>query len=63
MFNIMLRFCNSKYSVGYSAFQERLGRECEIFRIVKFKIMTNEHDIHGNLLQMIDCYLLLFNRK
>lgn len=45
---IWLHFANK--GAGAFFFQERPGRDEKIFKIVKFKTMTDERDEHGNLL-------------
>lgn len=48
IFIIWLRFANK--GAGAFFFQERPGYKGKIFRIVKFKTMTDERDADGNLL-------------
>lgn len=45
---IWLSFANK--GAGAFFFQERPGKNGKIFRVVKFKTMTDEKDINGNLL-------------
>ena len=45
---IWLHFANK--GAGAFFFQERPGKNGEIFKIVKFKTMTDERDMNGNLL-------------
>lgn len=45
---LWLHFANK--GAGAFFFQERPGKDGKIFRIVKFKTMTDERDEHGNLL-------------
>lgn len=45
---LWLHFANK--GAGAFFFQERPGKNGEIFKIVKFKTMTDERDINGNLL-------------
>lgn len=45
---IWLSFANK--GAGAFFFQERPGKNSKIFRVVKFKTMTDEKDINGNLL-------------
>ena len=45
---IWLHFANK--GAGAFFFQERPGKDCKIFKIIKFKTMTDERDTHGNLL-------------
>lgn len=45
---IWLRFANK--GAGAFFFQERPGKNGKIFRVVKFKTMTDERDVDGNLL-------------
>lgn len=45
---ILLTICNK--GAGAFFFQERPGLHGEIFRIIKFKTMTDERDAEGNLL-------------
>lgn len=40
--------------VGAFFFQERPGKDCKIFKVVKFKTMTDEQDANGNLLPDAD---------
>ena len=43
-----LHFANK--GAGAFFFQERPGRDAKIFKVVKFKTMTDERDLNGNLL-------------
>lgn len=45
---VWLHFANK--GAGAFFFQERPGKNGKIFRIVKYKTMTDERDAHGNLL-------------
>lgn len=45
---VWLHFANK--GAGAFFFQERLGKNEKIFKIVKFKTMTDERDVEGNLL-------------
>jgi len=45
---IWLHFANK--GAGAFFLQERPGKGCKIFRVVKFKTMTDERDANGNLL-------------
>lgn len=45
---LWLHFANK--GAGAFFFQERPGRDGKIFRVVKFKTMTDERDAHGTLL-------------
>lgn len=45
---IWLHFANK--GAGAFFFQERPGKNSKIFKIVKFKTMTDERDVNGNLL-------------
>lgn len=45
---VWLHFANK--GAGAFFFQERPGKNCKIFKVIKFKSMTDERDIHGNLL-------------
>lgn len=45
---IWLHFANK--GAGAFFFQDRPGRDCKIFRVVKYKTMTDEKDANGNLL-------------
>lgn len=45
---IWLHFANK--STGAFFFQERPGKDGKIFRVIKFKTMTDERDVEGNLL-------------
>lgn len=45
---LWLHFANK--GSGALFFQERLGRDARIFKIIKFKTMTDERDANGNLL-------------
>ena len=46
--SLWLRFANR--GAGILFFQERPGKEGKIFRVIKFKTMTDERDTNGNLL-------------
>ena len=48
MVTIWLHFANK--GAGAFFFQERPGKDAKIFKIVKFKSMTDERDEHGHLL-------------
>ena len=45
---IWLHFANK--GAGALFLQERPGKDAKIFKIIKFKTMTDEHDADGNLL-------------
>lgn len=45
---VCLHFSNK--GVGIFFFQERPGKDAKIFKVIKFKTMTDERDIEGNLL-------------
>ena len=45
---IWLHFANK--GAGAAFFQERPGKDAKIFRVIKFKTMTDERDAEGNLL-------------
>lgn len=45
---VWLHFANK--GAGAFFFQERPGKNCKIFKVVKFKTMTDERDADGNLL-------------
>lgn len=45
---VILHFAN-KGAVAFF-FQERLGKDAKIFKVIKFKTMTDERDEEGNLL-------------
>ena len=45
---IWLHFANK--GAGAFFFQERPGKNAKIFKVVKFKTMTDERDAEGNLL-------------
>lgn len=45
---IWLQFANN--GAGTFFFQERPGKSAKIFKVIKFKTMTDERDIEGNLL-------------
>lgn len=45
---IWLHFANK--GAGAFFFQERPGKDAKIFKIIKFKSMTDERDEHGHLL-------------
>ena len=45
---IWLHFANK--GAGAFFFQERPGKDAKIFKIIKFKSMTDERDAEGNLL-------------
>ena len=45
---IWLHFANK--GAGIFFFQERPGKDAKIFRVIKFKTMTDERDAEGNLL-------------
>lgn len=49
---IWLHFANK--GAGAFFFQERPGKNAEIFKIIKFKTMTDERDAEGNLLPDAD---------
>lgn len=48
MVTIWLHFANK--GAGAFFFQERPGKDAKIFRVIKFKTMTDERDDEGNLL-------------
>ena len=45
---IWLHFANK--GAGVFFFQERPGKDAKIFKVIKFKTMTDERDAEGNLL-------------
>lgn len=45
---IWLHFANK--GAGAFFFQERPGKNCKIFKVIKYKTMTDERDAEGNLL-------------
>lgn len=45
---VWLHFANK--GAGAFFFQERPGKNCKIFKVIKFKSMTDERDVNGNLL-------------
>ncbi|MBP5785463.1 MAG: sugar transferase, partial [Methanobrevibacter sp.] len=45
---IWLQFANK--GAGAFFFQDRPGKDAKIFKVIKFKTMTDEHDAEGNLL-------------
>ena len=45
---IWLHFANK--GAGAFFFQERPGKNCKIFKVIKYKTMTDERDDNGNLL-------------
>lgn len=45
---VWLHFANK--GAGAFFLQDRLGKNCKIFRVLKFKTMTDERDAKGNLL-------------
>ena len=45
---IWLHFANK--GAGAFFFQERPGKDCKIFKVIKYKTMTDERDAAGNLL-------------
>ncbi len=47
-FTIWLHFANK--GAGAFFFQERPGKDAKIFKVIKFKTMTDERDAEGNLL-------------
>lgn len=49
---VLLHFTNK--GAGVFFFQERLGKSAKIFKMVKFKTMTDERDVDGNLLPDAD---------
>ncbi len=49
---IWLHFANK--GAGAFFFQERPGKDCKIFKVIKFKTMTDECDAAGNLLPDAD---------
>lgn len=49
---IWLHFANK--GAGAFFFQERPGKNAKIFRVIKFKTMTDERDAEGNLLPDMD---------
>lgn len=48
LFTILLYFMNK--GAGAFFFQERPGKNARIFKVIKFKTMTDERDAQGNLL-------------
>ena len=52
--SIWLHFANKGAGIFFT--QERPGKDAKIFRVIKFKTMTDERDINGNLLP--DCQRL-----
>lgn len=48
LITIWLAFANK--GAGAFFFQERAGKNAKIFKIIKFKTMTDERDVEGNLL-------------
>ena len=49
---VWLHFANK--GAGAFFFQERPGKDAKIFKVVKFKTMTDERDANGNLLPDAD---------
>lgn len=49
---IWLHFANK--GAGAFFFQERPGKDCKIFKVIKFKTMTDERDANGELLPDAD---------
>ena len=49
---IWLHFANK--GAGVFFFQERPGKDGKIFKVIKFKTMTDERDVNGNLLSDAD---------
>ena len=49
---VWLHFANK--GDGAFFFQERPGRDAKIFKVIKFKTMTDEHDANGELLPDAD---------
>lgn len=49
---LLLFILLNKFNKGYGAFfyQQRPGKNGKIFKVVKFKTMTDEKDVYGNLL-------------
>lgn len=47
---ITVWLCFANKGAGVFFTQERLGKDGKIFKIIKFKTMTDERDINGNLL-------------
>ena len=45
---LWLHFANK--GAGAFFFQERPGKQGEIFKVIKFKTMSDERDVQGNLL-------------
>ena len=45
---ILLYFVNKRTGVFFT--QERTGKHAKIFKVIKFKTMTDERDVEGNLL-------------
>lgn len=52
MVTIWLHFANK--GAGAFFFQERPGKDGKIFKVIKFKTMTDEKDADGNLLPDAD---------
>lgn len=48
VFTVWLHFANK--GAGAFFFQERPGKDAKIFKVIKFKTMTDERDANGNLL-------------
>ena len=48
MVTIWLHYANK--GAGAFFFQERPGKDAKIFKVIKFKTMTDERDVEGNLL-------------
>lgn len=49
---MLLQFANK--GTGVFFFQERPGKDAKIFKVIKFKTMTDERDANGNLLPDAD---------
>lgn len=52
LITIWLHFANK--GAGAFFFQERPGKDAKIFKVIKFKTMTDERDAEGNLLPDMD---------
>ena len=55
---LWLHFANK--GAGAFFLQERPGRHGKIFKVIKFKTMTDERYAEGNLLVLVRCYLNIF---
>jgi lipopolysaccharide/colanic/teichoic acid biosynthesis glycosyltransferase len=45
---IWLHFANK--GAGAFFFQDRTGKDAKIFKVIKFKTITDERDVNGNIL-------------